>query len=275
MKQLKTYTDIFADNYPFFCLLICLFLPLSHSNSQPLESSSFKWIVGEELTYKVKWTFIKLGELKLKILKKDTMNHRPVYHCRINVNSRPGLPFISIHDTWESYVDSAYFYSHHFEAYEKEGSHLIYTLYRYDLKKKQVEVRVEKHKDSEKEILLDSLVSLTSEIHDGLSMLYYARGFVKKKQDSKLNIIINTDFVTTDINFSATRDEIDFNFQKLNCFYLDGRLRFVGVAGIKDDFKGWFSPDQQSIPIRAKMKAFIGSVGIELIRWNNWERLKE
>ena len=49
------------------------------------------------------------------------------------------------------------------------------------------------------------------------------------------------------------------------------RLKFVGIAGVKDEFKGWFSPDRQSVPVIAKMKAFIGSVGIELIRWKNWE----
>jgi hypothetical protein len=157
-------------------------------------------------------------------------------------------------------------------AYEKEGSHRIYSLYKYHMIEKQLEMRVEKHQDSTKEVLFDSLVTVSSEMHDGLSMLYFARGYVKKNHNANLNIVINTKFVTTDINFRAIRKEIDYNLQKLNCFYVDGRLKFVGVAGIKDDFKGWFSPDQQSIPIRAKLKAFIGSVGIELVRWNNWER---
>jgi hypothetical protein len=113
---------------------------------------------------------------------------------------------------------------------------------------------------------------VASEIHDGLSMLYFARGMVKTQQQKLLNILINTEFVTTDINFKAIKDEIDFNLQQVDCYYLDGRLKFVGIAGIKDDFKGWFSSDRQSIPLRAKMKAFIGSVSIELIRWKNWER---
>jgi hypothetical protein len=242
------------------------------ARSQPSDSSTvFKWNVGEELTYKVTWTFIKLGELKLKVIKKDTLNNRPVYHCQINVDSKPGLPFITIHDTWESFVDSAEFFSHQFIAYEKEGSHLIYSHYRYHMNEKQIEMKVEKHHDSTKEVLFDSLVTVSSEIHDGLSMLYLARGYVKKNHNVNLNLVINTKFVTTDINFEGIRKEIDYNLQKLNCFFVDGRLKFVGVAGIKDDFKGWFSPDPQSIPIRAKLKAFIGSVGIELIRWKNWE----
>jgi len=264
--------NILLKRNPLFWLLIILSYMISSAISQSLDSSTaFKWEVGEELTYKVSWSFIKLGELKLKVIKKDTLNNRPVYHCKINVDSRPHLPFITIHDTWESFVDSAEFFSHQFIAYEKEGSHLIYSLYRYHMNEKQLEMRVEKHQDSTKEVLFDSLVTVSSEIHDGLSMLYFARGFVKRNHNVNLNIVINTKFVTTDLDFGATREEIDFNLQKLDCFYLEGRLKFVGVAGIKDDFKGWFSPDRQSIPIRAKMKAFIGSVGIELIRWNNWE----
>jgi len=53
-------------------------------------------------------------------------------------------------------------------------------------------------------------------------------------------------------------------------YYLDGRLRFVGIAGIKEDFKGWFSTDGQKVPLKAYMKAFIGSVKIELEDWKNW-----
>jgi len=123
----------------FLFLLTVFFSQLHDGFAQPPETSSFRWVVGEELTYKVKWTFIKLGELKLKILKKDTLNDRPVYHCRINVDSRPGLPFITIHDVWESYIDSAYFYSHQFNAYERDGSDLYYTTYKYDLKNKNKE----------------------------------------------------------------------------------------------------------------------------------------
>ena len=41
------------------------------------DDNSFQWKMGEELTYKVKWSFIKLGELKLTVLNKDTMNDRP------------------------------------------------------------------------------------------------------------------------------------------------------------------------------------------------------
>jgi hypothetical protein len=253
-------------------VLLILWLITSAGMSQDTaQKSSFRWKVGEELLYKVKWAFIKLGELKLSILNKDTLNNRPVYHCRINVDSSPGLPFITIHDTYESFVDSAQFYSHLFRSYEKKGSHLVYTEYIYSPDSQKIEIRVENRQDDKREIVLDSVATNTPKMFDSLSMLYFARGYVKLVQQVEIEILMNAEFVKTDINFRSSRDEIEFNRQSVNCFYLDGRLKFVGIAGVKDEFKGWFSPGRQSVPIIAKMKAFIGSVGIELIRWKNWE----
>jgi hypothetical protein len=48
----------------------------------------------------------------------------------------------------------------------------------------------------------------------------------------------------------------------------DGRADFVGIFGLTGGFEGWFSNDEARVPIMAKMKVLIGSVTIELMRWN-------
>jgi hypothetical protein len=35
------------------------------------------------------------------------------------------------------------------------------------------------------------------------------------------------------------------------------------------NFEGWFSNDKYAVPIRAKLNVIIGSVDLELIKWNS------
>jgi len=124
-----------------FLIIFLLIFFQYYSSSQA--AVDFEWIVGEELTYSVKWSFLRLGTLRLQVLEQDTMENQEVYHCRIYIDSNPSLPFVSIHDVYESYIDADSFYSHLFESYENKKEHVIYTRYDFDYDRMQVHIRVE------------------------------------------------------------------------------------------------------------------------------------
>ncbi len=251
-----------------FIIMVIVNLSLAQETNQ---KPYLQWEVGEQLTYKVKWTFIKLGQIKITILNKTKMNHRSVYHCQINIDSSPSLPFVNIHDRYESHIDSSGFYSHLFQSYEKKEDFTVFTQYAYDPVKNKIDVHLEKHSEDTSVVLLDSIVVSPDKMFDSLSMFFLARALVKTSSTVNLSLFVYNKFETTDIDFTGDRDEIKHAGEKINCFYLEGKLKFVGIAGVKDDFRGWFSPDSQSVPIKASMKAFIGSVKIELQEWKNWE----
>ena len=48
---------------------------------------------------------------------------------------------------------------------------------------------------------------------------------------------------------------------------LDGSTDFISVFGLTGYFEGWFSNDEASIPIVAKMKVIIGNVTLKLKSW--------
>ena len=78
------------------------------------------------------------------------------------------------------------------------------------------------------------------------------------------------------INFYSERepvtiDSVDYD---IDCLRLDGATEFVSVYGLTGYFEGWFSNDTFSVPILAKMHVIIGSVTLELIRWNKNKRTK-
>jgi hypothetical protein len=49
---------------------------------------------------------------------------------------------------------------------------------------------------------------------------------------------------------------------------LEGRADFVGVFGLTGSFNGMFSNDIAGIPITARLKVILGSIRVELKRWN-------
>lgn len=227
--------------------------------------------VGEELIYKVKYTFLTLGSLKFQVLGKDTLNGRPVYHCILYLDSNPSLPFVNLHDIYESYIDED-MYSHRFIAYEKKSDHTIFTQYDMDYENQQVHIVIKKMTESDTTLTLDSTAVLHTprKIQDGLSVLYFARAMVKQKNMVSAPVFAYNELKYAFINFTGKQKKVEVDDSEYKAYYLDGQLRFVGIAGVKEGFKGWFSPDMQSVPLQAHMQAFIGHVTVLLESHKNW-----
>lgn len=81
---------------------------------------------------------------------------------------------------------------------------------------------------------------------------------------------MNEQKVVTYINFMDKKAtcEIDAVEYPVDTIEFDGRAEFVGIFGLTGGFSGWFSNDEAAIPIVAKMKVILGSVRIELMRWD-------
>ncbi len=231
---------------------------------------ALKWQIGEELVYSVKWSFVTLGQLKLQVLSSDSVDKNKVYHCRIYIDSNPSIPFVDIHDIYDSYIDADEIYSHIFISYEQKDDYLLYTKYDFNYHRKQVAIFIERRTDHTNETLLDSVVTIPGKVQDSLSLLFFARAMVKNWVSLEIPVFAYNQLDTTQINFTGNKVNYESNDQELKGFFLDGRLKFVGIAGVKEDFKGWFSLDNQKVPIKAYMKAFVGSVKLELDEWKHW-----
>ena len=250
-------------------LFFVLFITISSVAKEPPQSD-FKWQVGEELFYKVRYAFFTVGTLHFEVLKKDTLRGRNVYHCRMLMKSNTAVPFVpNIEDTYESLIDEE-FYSHIFWSFEKQKDHWLVTRYDMDYEREQIHILMEKQFPADTVVVKDSTVAVTQKVQDGLSLLFYARANAKKKAQENVPVFTFFEHRDTFINFSGELDEVKARGKDVDGFYLDGKMKFVGIAGVKDDFKGWFSQDEQSVPLHAKMKAIVGSVRLNLEWWKNW-----
>lgn len=263
--------------FPSFIIFCLFFLSGLIKYGQALDGQpQLQWEIGEELKYQVKWTFVKLGEIKLQVVQSDSLHSRSVYHCRVTIDSSPELFFIDLHDVYESYIDAEEYYSHLFRSREKKGDHLLFTQLEYLPDLKVVRIHQEKqHPIKEVEVILDSTIKVTGKIQDTLSLLFLARAMAKLQIRTNLEVMIYSKFENTFLHTYGVPEVIGWANQHISAYPLNGQLKFVGLAGVKDRYLGWFSIDEQSVPLKANMKAFIGNVKIELKEWKNWKAKKD
>ncbi|RMF56948.1 MAG: DUF3108 domain-containing protein [Calditrichaeota bacterium] len=241
------------------------------SSHHPDLTRSFKWVVGEELFYKVRYAFFTIGTLYFKVEEQDTLHGRPVYHCKMHIKSNTSIPFVpDLDDSYDSFIDED-FYSHKFIAYEKQKGYWLYTLYEMNYENNTIHIYVERHYPADTLVAIDSVATIPGPVQDGISLLYFARAHAKSSSPVEIPVFAFNELKSTVINFTGEPRKVKAKGKEVLGYYLDGKLKFVGIAGIKEGFKGWFSPDLQSIPLHAKMKAIVGHVRVNLEWWKEWD----
>ena len=261
-----------------FFLLICIFLiceQLSFAQEKNSSKDSIpfeqRFSVGEEFTYLVKYAFINLGEIDTKIYAKETIEGKTIYKSLVQINSYEGLPFVNIHQDYESWFDST-LYPVYFQAllyYDKDTN---YVKYFFDENNR---VHVLKGKLGKSKPYRDTIITLHLKYVDGLSLLYFARYYFNKHQTITIPCYVNEDTTSTIINYYMDKEvvEIESVNYDVDCLKLDGRTNFTGIFGLTGEFEGWFSNDIYRIPIRASLHVLIGNVKVELMHWKkiNWK----
>ncbi len=238
----------------------------SNAKVMYLEGNETMFQVGEELVYEVSYLFIKLGQVKLKVADKVQRNGGYVYKTIAYVDSYSGIPFVSLHCVYESDVSETV-YSQHFVASELKDEQWKYLKYDYDYPSRRV--IIEGGVQTLNTVEGRDTLQLETEYQDGLSLLYFARANVHQQKEVTIPTLIVRSKASTFINFLNEHDEaeIDSVDYPIDVVKFEGNANFVGLYGLTGAFKGWFSADSAAIPIKAKMKVFIGNVNIELRSW--------
>ena len=229
-------------------------------------SSEKKLLPGEELNYVVSYSFINLGEVKIRVKDKKSINGMNYYNAIAYIDSYDGIPFVNLHQIYESKVNQDY-YSDFFRGIVKGDEYTTYTEYYFDYSDSKI--RIKKGKFSPRELWVDSTASVEKQFHDGLSIFFFARMNSGKNNSMLLPCFVNEQKVYTRINFYESTipvsiDAIDYDVE---CVRLDGDMDFISIFGLTGYFEGWFSNDESSIPIGANMKVIIGNITLELKSW--------
>ena len=222
--------------------------------------------VGEELTYNISY-LIDIGQVRVKITDKVQKDHHTYYNAIVYIDSYKGIPFGGIHYIFETMMDPGFF-SAWFHSVDRDDRSGGYTQYDFDYSKKIVFIE-HGYKDTTRQKFRQS-IAIDTFCQDGLSLFYYARSLVNTKQQITTPSVVGDKKVSTYFNFLNERsgETIDAVDYPVDVIHFDGKANFVGIYGLTGEFEGWFSNDPVRIPIRAKMNVIIGSIKIELMKWN-------
>ena len=227
---------------------------------------------GEDLTYRVSYAGITLGTVRSLTEPYTTFEGKKAIKVKVFINSNPNIPFVSLHSIYQSWMDSTATYSYNFNASTQIDENLWeFDQYLFDYSK--MNLTMETYRD--KKLLKKKEIGIKKYCNDGSSLLYAARTLVGSKKSIKLPTVIMGDTATTVINFRGTKQttDIDAVNYPIMTTYFDGTANWTGVYGLTGGFEGWFSDDAASVPIKAKMKVYIGSVTRELQSWKrgSWQ----
>jgi len=228
---------------------------------------------GEVLQYKVKWSFIRLGTV---VIRQELTNpDDPSTFCvRMTVRSAQGLPFINVHFINQTILWK-YQPSVRTEMIVSGDDETVRTSYIYDSTIGQV-------------IMIDSaqgkLVrreSIPSAIpcFDALGLLMMARIFSGSGDTLSLATLNDYKISQTDIMFTDEVEHLDVDASEtpIRCRRFEGNAQWEGssFAGMTGAFRGWISDDEASVPVRAEVGIFLGSVVLELEQYERSPRFSK
>ncbi len=223
------------------------------------------FVESEELTYNVRYAFFDLGQIRIRILKRIEDDSSIGYHTKAIIDSYPKVPFVDLHATFESLVDSSV-YSRGFVGRVKDNDSWDYARYTFQYDKNRVITEVG-HRDTT--IEKRDTIHVDSFYQDGLSLFFYARDQLFSGRRVNVPTIVKEKKVGTYIDFRRARTSVEIETvdYPIDVVEFDGTANFVGLFGLTGDFEGWFSNDEARVPILAKMKVILGSITIELMNW--------
>lgn len=234
----------------------------------PVTAQMFQ--VGEYLEYDVSYFGIKLGTVKVTTEEFGTYEEKPVVKATAHIDSRPGIPFVSLHTIYRSTMDKTRGYAYAFNASTQEDGNWKYDKYIFDYAGKKITLENGVKDKLEKSVVIQT----PRKWNDGLSLFFFARMFLNSKRYVSVPTIIEFDTVKTLINFTGEKKAVGIEAvdYEIKTVYLKGDANWTGVYGLTGKFEGWFSDDEASVPISAKMKVYVGNVDIELVKWKrgNW-----
>jgi len=223
--------------------------------------------VGEELLYKVKYLFVNLGSIRIRVNDRRTVDGRMVYSATAFIDSR--VPLIAdLHVRFDSNFDEE-IYSYGWTAVDSSSDGVFIRNIRFDYGSNLMAVDRGRRDGMTYVIEKADTFAVTERCQDGLSLFFYAREHVRERKEHTVPTVIDSEQVSTYINFMNAPNEVDIAAvdYDVSVVEFDGRADFVGIFGLTGGFEGSFSNDDARVPILAYMNVLVGSVKIELVSW--------
>lgn len=259
MISLKFTTTAFFQKF-LLLIFITLIFPIQYGFSQQVWFKSTAFHDGEYLKFKVKWGFIRLGSIEIFQQKiNDTL---PLYQIEMRAKSQ-NLPFIKVFFINKGILNP---YNPTIKNFQlrtgKENPNL--TTYIFNSSEKNIYLKTVKNN----KVIREDTLPCDESIYDALGIFMMMRCLSASGFQVNLKNIVDFDIKSTGLKFTSDIEEIktDAFDTPLQAIRFEGQANFVGKAwaGVSGPFSGWVSYDQIAVPLKVKIKIFLGSISLEL-----------
>ena len=244
---------------------VFLLMVLLSAGRPPLQAQTDPaiWRRGETLTYKVRWSFFRLGTLRMQIADSFQTADETVYRIDLAIDSNPLLFFLNRHYRYTCLISESFKVQQLTYLDNEEGT--VYSAsYVFNHALKTVSVVMTDTSDTSR--VLRKTIRYEDELYDGLSLIYFVRQTVTAVRTDTVHYIADDGYADMIIDFQGEAKPVGvsaFSAKQQTC-YIEGMVFDKGIAGLSGKFKGWFGCDAQRLPLKAALKVFIGSVIVEL-----------
>ena len=230
-------------------------------------SAQFRYVTtpfrdGEQLTYKVKWGFVRLGTMLMRQSTTDPFLFDTM-KVVLEGNSAAGLPFISVRFITTALLDIHRPSNAWYELVPGNNPRTR-TIYK-TISDSGYALAISTEEDVP--VRTDTL-SVDPPFYDGTGLFMLARCAAGSDTTLVLPTVMEHALGKTTIVFTSAIEEISVPaFERpIRAHEFHGETDWVGAmfAGMSGGFRGWVSTDDARRILRAEVKLFLGSAAIEL-----------
>jgi len=242
-------------------------LTYDHPDRPPAMEELLQW--KEVFTYKVKFGFFKLGEVKTTIIKDTTYQGQKIWWLRTVITSNSGLPFVGEEEN-------------HYNTFMVETDSTPYTklYWRDNVDEDEFEAEVyEFDYENEKVYLFENMtpkdtLALTEPSSSGQLIFYYSRLFAGTNQDYRLPVYLEWEKGYIDATNSTKIEKRNYDAfeEPVKTYFSEGDADIDGPFGFRGKFKAWYIADDLRVPAEAHAKVWLGNVKVQLIDYKKERR---
>ena len=218
-----------------------------------LQNNAF--VVGEKLTFAVKYGFVTAGIATMAIPSIKRISGREVYNITFDVSSVPSFDWIyKVRDHYETYMDVEGLFPWRFEQHIREGGYSRDFSAFFDQRNDKAKTTGGEYK-------------IPKYVNDIVSAFYYARTFDYSKM--KVNDFIHLknfykdSVYNLDVKYKG-KERVTVAAGTFNCIVVEPIVQKGGLFKSEGSIFVWLSDDNLKIPIKVKTKVVIGSIDADL-----------
>ncbi len=222
--------------------------------------SAFK--LGEKLEYKLHYGLVNAGIAKLEVKPElKNANGRDIIHVVGDGYSTGTFDwFFKVRDRYETYIDKDALVPWLFVRRVREGGYKMDQNYKFNQYTKKVD-------NGEGKVF-----EISDNTHDMISAFYAARNLdfstAKENDVFSVNSFVDNENFTVKIRYIG-KETITTDLGKFKCIKFRPLVQRGRVFKHEEDLNVWITDDKNHIPLRAQAKILVGSIKMDLIKYEN------